>query len=163
MHAGDELVATDARHPVVERYAADAFVPNDVTLDAAEPSARDPDRPEHGRQVDLPATDGAPLPDGAGRVVRAARTAKLPVVDRLFAASARRTTSPGGSPPSWSRCRRPRTSCTAPPRAASSSSTRSAAAPRPSTASASRGRSPSTWRRTPGPGPRPSSRRTTTS
>ena len=35
MHAGDELVATDARHAVVERYAADAFVPNDVTLDAA--------------------------------------------------------------------------------------------------------------------------------
>ncbi|HET9368763.1 MAG TPA: DNA mismatch repair protein MutS, partial [Vicinamibacterales bacterium] len=35
MHAGDELVATEARHPVVERYAPDAFVPNDVTLDAA--------------------------------------------------------------------------------------------------------------------------------
>ena len=34
MHAGDELVAADARHPVVERHVADAFVPNDVTLDA---------------------------------------------------------------------------------------------------------------------------------
>ena len=36
MHAGDELVAAEVRHPVVERYAADAFVPNDVTLDAAD-------------------------------------------------------------------------------------------------------------------------------
>ncbi|MEO6213979.1 MAG: DNA mismatch repair protein MutS, partial [Vicinamibacterales bacterium] len=32
MHAGDELVASDVRHPVVERFAPDAFVPNDVTL-----------------------------------------------------------------------------------------------------------------------------------
>jgi len=30
MHAGDELVATDVRHPVVERRVAEAFVPNDV-------------------------------------------------------------------------------------------------------------------------------------
>ena len=57
MHAGDELVATDARHPVVERYVADAFVPNDVTLDGGGAPARDPDRPEHGRQVHLPAAD----------------------------------------------------------------------------------------------------------
>ena len=35
MHDGDALVATDARHAVVERHAADAFVPNDVTLDGA--------------------------------------------------------------------------------------------------------------------------------
>ena len=35
MHAADELIATDARHPVVERHVADAFVPNDVTLDGA--------------------------------------------------------------------------------------------------------------------------------
>ncbi len=32
MHPGDELVATDARHPVVERYAPDAFVPNDINF-----------------------------------------------------------------------------------------------------------------------------------
>src|SRR5687767_13347851 len=30
MHGGDELIATEARHPVVERHAPDAFVPNDV-------------------------------------------------------------------------------------------------------------------------------------
>ena len=40
MHAGDELVAVDARHPVVERHVADAFVPNDVTLDGGDASAR---------------------------------------------------------------------------------------------------------------------------
>ena len=39
MHAGDELTAVDVRHPVVERHVPDAFVPNDVTLDAAEPAA----------------------------------------------------------------------------------------------------------------------------
>ena len=55
MHAGDELDAVDARHPVVERRVADAFVPNDVALDAGRAAADHPDRPEHGRQVDLPA------------------------------------------------------------------------------------------------------------
>ena len=35
VHAGDEMVATDVRHPVVERHVADAFVPNDISLDAA--------------------------------------------------------------------------------------------------------------------------------
>ena len=35
MHAGDELVAVDVRHPVVERHVPDAFVPNDVTLDSS--------------------------------------------------------------------------------------------------------------------------------
>src|SRR5262249_23730524 len=35
-HGGDELVAVDARHPVVERHVPDAFVPNDVTLDSSE-------------------------------------------------------------------------------------------------------------------------------
>src|SRR4029078_8211454 len=35
MHAGDELVAADVRHPVVERRVAEAFVPNDASLDAA--------------------------------------------------------------------------------------------------------------------------------
>ena len=57
MHAGDELIATDARHPVVERHAPDAFVPNDVTLDGDAHQLDHPDRPEHGRQVDLPAAD----------------------------------------------------------------------------------------------------------
>src|SRR6185437_10099753 len=36
VHAGTEMTAIDARHPVVERHVSDAFVPNDVTLDAAD-------------------------------------------------------------------------------------------------------------------------------
>jgi DNA mismatch repair protein MutS len=60
-------------------------VPNDVTLDGRLAPARHPHRPEHGRQVHLPAADGAALPDGAGRLVRAGAQAKLPVVDRIFA------------------------------------------------------------------------------
>ena len=36
MHGGDELIASDARHPVVERHVGGAFVPNDITLDATE-------------------------------------------------------------------------------------------------------------------------------
>ena len=74
VHDGDELTVVDARHPVVERRTAsagDAFVPNDITLNGPSVPAGHPDRPEHGRQVDLPAADGAALRDGAGRIVRA--------------------------------------------------------------------------------------------
>jgi DNA mismatch repair protein MutS len=35
VHDGDEISAVDVRHPVVERLAAGAFVPNDVTLNAS--------------------------------------------------------------------------------------------------------------------------------
>jgi DNA mismatch repair protein MutS len=35
MHAADDLVAVDVRHPVVERHVPEAFVPNDVSLDAS--------------------------------------------------------------------------------------------------------------------------------
>jgi DNA mismatch repair protein MutS len=34
VHDGDEISAVDVRHPVVERLAAGAFVPNDVTLNS---------------------------------------------------------------------------------------------------------------------------------
>ena len=57
----------------------------------------------------------AALPDGAGRLVRAG--AHAPSCRSSIAssrASARPTTSRAASPRSWSRCRRPRTSCTAP-------------------------------------------------
>ena len=62
VHDGDEMIVTDARHPVVERRTAPAgepFVPNDVTLDGIDLPAGDPDRTEHGRQVDVSAPDGA--------------------------------------------------------------------------------------------------------
>ena len=50
----------DGRHPVVEpRCAGDAFVPNDTELDAETRADRGAHRPEHGRQVDLPAPGGA--------------------------------------------------------------------------------------------------------
>jgi DNA mismatch repair protein MutS len=85
MHAGDELVAADARHPVVERSVSDPFVPNDVQLDGAGHQLVILTGPNMGgkstylRQVAL-----LSLMAQAGSFVPA-RTAKLPVVDRLFA------------------------------------------------------------------------------
>ncbi len=85
VHAGDELTAVDARHPVVERHVADAFVPNDITLDAAEHQLIILTGPNMGgkstylRQcalLCLMAQTGSFVP---------AKSAKLPIVDRLFA------------------------------------------------------------------------------
>src|SRR5207247_1315789 len=36
MHDGDGFVASDARHPIVERHAAHAFVPNDISLNGSD-------------------------------------------------------------------------------------------------------------------------------
>ena len=138
VHDGDELTVVDARHPVVERRTAAAgepFVPNDITLNGTTCQLVILTGPEHGRQVDLPAADRAALRDGAGRLVRAgARSEDRRSSTASSRASARRTTSRAASRRSWSRCRRPPTSCTPRPRAAWSCSTRSAAARRPSTA-----------------------------
>jgi DNA mismatch repair protein MutS len=85
MHAGDDLVAADARHPVVERRVSDAFVPNDVTLDAGEHQLLILTGPNMGgkstylRQCALLCVMAQ-----AGSFVPA-RTAKLPIVDRVFA------------------------------------------------------------------------------
>jgi DNA mismatch repair protein MutS len=85
MHAGDELVATDARHAVVERHVADAFVPNDVTLDAAGHQLVILTGPNMGgKSTYLRQTALLCLMAQAGSFVPA-RTAKLPVIDRLFA------------------------------------------------------------------------------
>src|SRR3954468_22761187 len=85
MHAGEELVATDARHAVVERFAADAFVPNDVTLDGAGHQLVILTGPNMGgKSTYLRQTALLCLMAQAGSFVPA-RTAKLPVVDRLFA------------------------------------------------------------------------------
>ena len=85
MHASDELVATDARHPVVERYAPDAFVPNDVSLDAASHQLIILTGPNMGgKSTYLRQTALLCLLAQTGSFVPA-RTAKLPVVDRLFA------------------------------------------------------------------------------
>jgi DNA mismatch repair protein MutS len=85
MHAGDELVATDLRHPVVERLSPDTFVPNDVTLDGGSHQLIVLTGPNMGgKSTYLRQTALVALMAQAGSFV-AARTAKLPIVDRIFA------------------------------------------------------------------------------
>ena len=85
VHDGDELVATDARHPVVERLAGGTFVPNDVHLDGGAHQLVVLTGPNMGgkstylRQVallSLLAQSGSFVP---------AREAKLGLVDRIYA------------------------------------------------------------------------------
>jgi DNA mismatch repair protein MutS len=85
IHPGDELLATDVRHPVVERHTPDAFVPNDVVLDSADHQLIVLTGPNMGgKSTFLRQTALLCLMAQAGSFV-AARTAKLPIVDRLFA------------------------------------------------------------------------------
>jgi len=85
MHAGDELSATDVRHPVVERHSPDAFVPNDVVLDAGAHQLVILTGPNMGgKSTYLRQTALLVLMAQAGSFV-AARTAKLPTIDRIFA------------------------------------------------------------------------------
>ena len=93
--------AEGARHPVVEealRRAGDAFTP---TTAASAPATAGPaglrHRPEHGRQVDLPAPERAAGRAGPGRLLRAgqaaaARRRRPPVQPR------RRRRRPGARP-----------------------------------------------------------------
>jgi DNA mismatch repair protein MutS len=85
VHDGDEIVAVDARHPVVERHVADAFVPNDITLDSAAHQVIILTGPNMGgKSTYLRQTALLCLMAQAGSFVPA-RSAKLPVVDRVFA------------------------------------------------------------------------------
>jgi DNA mismatch repair protein MutS len=85
MHAGDELEAFDARHPVVERHTADPFVPNDILLDGTERQLVILTGPNMGgKSTYLRQAALICLLAQAGSFVPA-RSAKLPVVDRLFA------------------------------------------------------------------------------
>src|SRR5690606_23176637 len=85
MHTGDELIATDVRHPVVERHAPDAFVPNDITLDGEAHQLVILTGPNMGgKSTYLRQTALLCLLAQSGSFVPA-RTAKLPIVDRLFA------------------------------------------------------------------------------
>jgi len=85
MHGGDEMTATDARHPVVERHVAEAFVPNDIALDATAQQLIILTGPNMGgKSTYLRQCALLCLMAQAGSFVPA-RTAKLPVVDRLFA------------------------------------------------------------------------------
>ena len=85
VHTGDDLIASDARHPVVERHVADAFVPNDVALDASDHQVVILTGPNMGgKSTYLRQTALLCLMAQAGSFV-AARSAKIPIVDRLFA------------------------------------------------------------------------------
>ena len=85
VHDGDEIAATDVRHPVVERLAGGTFVPNDILLNAATHQLMILTGPNMGgkstylRQVALLcllAQSGSFVP---------AREAKIGLIDRLFA------------------------------------------------------------------------------
>ena len=85
LHDGDELTVTDARHPVVERYASDAFVPNDIDLNGTTRQLVVLTGPNMGgKSTYLRQTALIPVLAQIGSFVPA-RDAKLPIVDRIFA------------------------------------------------------------------------------
>jgi DNA mismatch repair protein MutS len=87
VHDGDELAVTDARHPVVERRPAsgDGFVPNDITLNGASCQLVILTGPNMGgKSTYLRQTALICLMAQAGSFVPA-RTAKVPLVDRIYA------------------------------------------------------------------------------
>jgi DNA mismatch repair protein MutS len=85
VHDGDDMVVSEARHPVVERSAPDAFVPNDVDLNGATRQLVILTGPNMGgKSTYLRQTALLPLLAQAGSFVPA-RDAKLPIVDRIFA------------------------------------------------------------------------------
>jgi DNA mismatch repair protein MutS len=85
VHEGDELCVVDGRHPVVERHVPEAFVPNDVTLNGTTHQLVVLTGPNMGgKSTYLRQTALTCLLAQAGSFVPA-RTAKLPIVDRIFA------------------------------------------------------------------------------
>jgi len=85
MHEGDEFSALDARHPVVERHVASAFVPNDVSLNATTKQLVILTGPNMGgKSTFLRQTALLAVMAQAGAFVPAKR-AKLSIVDRIFA------------------------------------------------------------------------------
>ena len=87
VHDGDDLTVVDARHPVVERRAAsgDAFVPNDITLNAGTCQLIILTGPNMGgKSTYLRQTALLCLMAQAGSFVPA-RSAKVPLVDRIYA------------------------------------------------------------------------------
>ncbi|MDA1183095.1 MAG: DNA mismatch repair protein MutS [Acidobacteria bacterium] len=85
MHESDEFLATDARHPVVEQHATDAFVPNDIDLNGSTRQLVVLTGPNMGgKSTYLRQTALLPLLAQIGSFVPA-KDAKLPIVDRIFA------------------------------------------------------------------------------
>ena len=92
---------SEGRHPVVEQFIDQPFVPNDLQLhDGAAHAGHH--RPEHGRQVDLHAPDRADRDPRAHRQLRAgARRAHRADRSHLHAHRRRRTISPAAARRSW--------------------------------------------------------------
>jgi DNA mismatch repair protein MutS len=85
VHDGDEMVVTEGRHPVVERVAPDAFVPNDIDLNGTTRQLVILTGPNMGgKSTYLRQAALMPLLAQIGSFVPA-RDAKLPIVDRIFA------------------------------------------------------------------------------
>jgi DNA mismatch repair protein MutS len=85
VHDGDALVATDARHPVVERFASEPFVPNDIDLNANARQLVILTGPNMGgKSTYLRQTALLPLLAQIGSFVPA-KDAKVPIIDRIFA------------------------------------------------------------------------------
>ncbi len=85
LHAGDEIVATEVRHPVVERLAGGRFVPNDVRLDGAGHQLIILTGPNMGgKSTYLRQVAVLCLLAQAGSFVPA-RDAKVGLIDRLYA------------------------------------------------------------------------------
>ena len=88
VHDGDDFVAVDARHPVVERRTASAgepFVPNDVSLNATTSQLVILTGPNMGgKSTYLRQTALLAVMAQSGSFVPA-REAKIPLVDRIFA------------------------------------------------------------------------------
>jgi DNA mismatch repair protein MutS len=85
VHDGDQFLVVDGRHPVVERFASDPFVPNDIQLDAAVRQLVILTGPNMGgKSTYLRQAALIPLLAHVGSFVPA-KDAKVPVIDRIFA------------------------------------------------------------------------------
>ena len=85
VHDGDEFIVIDGRHPVVERYSTDAFVPNDIDLNATTRQLIVLTGPNMGgKSTYLRQAALMPLLAQIGSFVPA-KEAKVPIVDRIFA------------------------------------------------------------------------------
>ena len=85
VHDGDELIAGDVRHPVVESRVSGGFVPNDVDLNGSTRHLVILTGPNMGgKSTYLRQTALLPVLAQMGSFVPA-RDAKLPVVDRIYA------------------------------------------------------------------------------
>ena len=85
VHDGDDYLVTDGRHPVVERYASGAFVPNDIELNGTSRQLVILTGPNMGgKSTYLRQAALIPLLAQIGSFVPA-KDAKVPIVDRIFA------------------------------------------------------------------------------